>query len=328
MEDNKLKRKRNDAACVWRAGAITAAAVGLILGLVAFAIGGINLEYSLYFFALLPLLVGMIASGVLSIWGYFGFDKHLGAGLVACVLLSFGLLVFSFEGAICLLMAAPLILISMFVGSAIGCAIYNYIDDFKRQRMNVAVLILALPFVSVLNQQLAPPPQKNTTSTAIIIDAPANKIWPYLNNLPDIPAPNELLFRAGVAHPVSTRTLGSGVGAERHCELSTGDMPEVITRYEPNKLLEFKVLKTPPSMIEMNPFGEVHAAHLEGFYECRIGRFELIPLADGRTKVVGTSVYEHRFGPRWYWTLWTDKIVHDVHLRVLREVKKRAEAEG
>ncbi len=308
------------------AGALSALLVSLTWLLFKWNADEVLQHYSFLLFLLSPILQGFIASIIAIKLGLSKLDHKISAGILGTFLMMAAMLAFAVEGVICLMMALPLTILGVLIGSAIAHGISACLEARRAYRIKVSIALAALPAIPLIDSMLIPEPEVHSASTSIIINATPEEIWPYLNNLPNIPAPSEWLFKAGVAHPLSTRTVGSGVGAERHCVLSTGDMPEIITKWEVNRLLEFKVLKTPPSMKELNPFGEVHAGHLEGFYNSRVGRFQLIPLPDGRTKVIGTSIYDHSFGPSWYWSLWTDKIVHDVHLRVLREVKKRAEA--
>ncbi|MBC8066272.1 MAG: hypothetical protein H7Y17_15685 [Chlorobia bacterium] len=102
-------------------------------------------------------------------------------------------------------------------------------------------------------------------------------------------------------------------------------MRETISELVAGKRLVFKMHNTPPSMKEWNPFGEVHAPHLDGYYESLEGSFDLIPLPGGKTLLRGTSIYQHRYRPVTYWSWWTDKIVGEVQLSVMEEVKRRAE---
>lgn len=111
----------------------------------------------------------------------------------------------------------------------------------------------------------------------------------------------------------------------RLCRLSTGDMPEVIEEVRANRYLRFRVLKTPASMRELNPFGEVNSPHLHGYYTSKKGEFRLTPLPGGRTLLEGSSRYECRIYPAIYWNLWTDTIVDRVHLSVMQEIRRRAE---
>jgi hypothetical protein len=109
------------------------------------------------------------------------------------------------------------------------------------------------------------------------------------------------------------------------CRLSTGDMPEVIDSFEPGRRLGFKVIESPACMVETSPYGQIQTKHLKGYFECRRGQFLLVPLPGNRTRLIGTTWYESRYAPDAYWTLWNDTIVEQVHQRVMREVKRRAE---
>jgi uncharacterized protein YndB with AHSA1/START domain len=174
-------------------------------------------------------------------------------------------------------------------------------------------LIAIVPFFLVADSLTGGKATVEFQSSEIVIDAPAEQVWPYLSNLPSVKS-DFWMFRAGVAHALRVSTKAPIAGSERECVLSTGVMHETITEWVPNRRLAFKVLSTPPSMREMNPFGEVHAAHLRGWYESLEGSFTLVPLPDGRVKLIGASRYQHKFRPVSYWNLWTDKIVREIQL--------------
>jgi len=55
------------------------------------------------------------------------------------------------------------------------------------------------------------------------------------------------------------------------------------------------------------------------------GEFLPTPLPGGRTRLQGTTWYR-RMWPAGYWRLWCDAVVHRIHLRVLRHIKRLAEA--
>ena len=131
-----------------------------------------------------------------------------------------------------------------------------------------------------------------------------------------------------MAHPVETYVIGEGgVGAERICRLSTGDMPERITVWKPEQELQFVVLDTPATMREATFFGrELEAAHLHGTYTSLEGGFRLEALPNGQTRLTGNSRYLLTITPASYWNLWTRQIVSQVQLRVMNHVKAKAEA--
>lgn len=231
------------------------------------------------------------------------------------------LLLIAAEGVICLVLAAPLVIPLHAFGYYLGSEI------MAAKRTYTMVTIIPLLLVGmVVNARQTPSAEVRTETTTIDIDASPEKIWPLLFDLPSIAPPAHILFRAGVAHPTATHSAGRFVGAARECVLTTGTMNERIVALEPGKRLKFEVLNTPPPMKELNPFGEVDAPHLHGCYIVHSGEFQLIPLANGRTRLLGTSVYSFKIYPAPYWALWTDTVVEQIHLRVMSEIKARAEA--
>ncbi len=225
------------------------------------------------------------------------------------------------EGMICILMAFPIGYVTTLLGALLGGSL-----PIGPRGSRVSVSLLALsPLLLVYEAHQSIEPSLNAVTTTIIVNAPPERIWPYLVNLDPIQSTDNYLFKAGVAHPLSTHTNGGGVGAARFCELSTGEMPERISVWQPGQLLVFDMLSTPACMKELNPFGPVHSGHLFHYFEWHEGRFQLIPLGSMKTEIVGTSTFDHHLGPSWYWSLWTIYIVHRVHSSVLEEIKRKAE---
>jgi hypothetical protein len=79
-------------------------------------------------------------------------------------------------------------------------------------------------------------------------------------------------------------------------------------------------------MREWSPW-RIHPPHLEGFLVSEAGQFRLIALAGGRTRLEGTTWYRHHLWPTSYWRLWSDYLIHRIHLRVLNHVKRLSEME-
>jgi uncharacterized membrane protein YhaH (DUF805 family) len=91
--------------------------------------------------------------------------------------------------------------------------------------------------------------------------------------------------------------------------------------------LAFRVESNPAPMEEWTPYPHIHPPHLEGHFLSRKGEFLLEPMPDGGTRLIGTTWYEHKLWPDAYWRVWSDSIIHTIHLRVLRHVKSLSEAE-
>ena len=108
---------------------------------------------------------------------------------------------------------------------------------------------------------------------------------------------------------------------------STGQFQEPITAWNAPTLLKFDVEKYPPPMKEWSPFSNIHPPHLDNFLVSKGGEFRLTALPNGRTRLEGTTWYQHHMWPAAYWRLWSDSILHKIHRRVLNHVKNLSEAD-
>ena len=141
----------------------------------------------------------------------------------------------------------------------------------------------------------------------------------------DLPEPTEWIFHTGIAYPIRARIEGSGPGAIRRCEFSTGPFVEPIQVWDEPRLLQFSVTQNPAPMEEWTPYKNIHPKHLDNFLVSRQGQFLLVPLAGGRTRLEGTTWYTHNLWPAVYWQVWSDFIIHRIHERVLVHIKRLAE---
>jgi len=141
-----------------------------------------------------------------------------------------------------------------------------------------------------------------------------------------MPAPDELVFRLGIAYPRYARIEGTGVGATRYCVFSTGAFVEPITAWEPGRRLAFDVTRSPAPLRELTPYAHVTPPHLDGYLAARRGEFRLIALPHGRTRLEGRTWYRLRMGPEGYWQLYGDYLIHRIHGRVLEHIRQLSEA--
>jgi Polyketide cyclase / dehydrase and lipid transport len=168
-------------------------------------------------------------------------------------------------------------------------------------------------------------PSAYAVKTTIEIAAPSENVWQKLINLSQFPAPHEWYFHTGLAYPTSARIDGIGPGATRYCEFSAGSVVETIEVWNAPHILHFRVTETPAPMRERNPFGEISPKHLHGYKLSHQGEFHLTPLTGNRTLLEGTSRYQHGLWPVQYWRLWSDAVVHRIHLRVFQEIRRLSE---
>ena len=276
------------------------------------------------------LFVGMPFSMGLAVVVLFGMARPQGFGacmlvcMVATSLAGLGVMVFALEGAICLLMAAPIGYFLAFLGGVIGYVIQ--IRPWSAQHSPLVLLLLALALPALMAAESAAPeePDFMEVSSAVDIDAPPAEVWRRVVSFPELPEPDDWVFHTGVAYPVRADITGRGPGAERRCVFSTGAFVEPIDVWDEPRRLAFRVAEQPEPMHEWSPY-TIHPPHLDGYLVSRRGEFRLIPLDGGRTRLEGSTWYTNRMWPDFYWRLWSDAIIHRIHLRVLNHIKSLAE---
>jgi hypothetical protein len=297
----------------------------LSVSLIVFSTLGLNL-YGWTLFVLVPFLIGFISEVLYIRHNPEGsFKKGLLVATAALALAGAGLILFAVEGAICLIMAFPLAFPLTLAGVAVGYSLHR---RFWNRRPSPALLLL-LPLMAplLMGAEAAAPrqPPVYRVRTAVEIDAPPEAVWRNVVSFRELPPPDEWLFQTGLAYPVRAEIRGTGVGAVRTCQFSTGPFVEPIEVWDEPRLLRFRVTANPPSLQELSPYGAIHPPHVQGFLVSKQGQFRLVRLPGGRTRLEGTTWYQHGLYPAGYWRLWSDWIIHRIHLRVLEHVKRLSE---
>lgn len=280
--------------------------------------------YAFGLFIWLPFVMG-VSSTIL-----FGYDnlttksECLKISFLTLLIFCIGLLAFAFEGVICIAMAAPIGILTTWLGFLVGWQI-----NIKRQSKNVpttmTILILSIP--TLLSFEYV---TKSTDEpikpiiTTIEINASPETVWKNVIEFPQLKEPTEFIFRTGIAYPINAKIKGQGVGAVRYCNFSTGSFVEPITVWDEPHILKFDVVDQPEPMKELS-FYDLHPNHLHGYFVSKHGQFKLTALSNGHTLLEGTTWYYNKIRPTEYWTLWSDFIVHKIHERVLRHIKTQCE---
>jgi len=282
-------------------------------------------DYGWSIFVGLPFCMGFFAALI------HGFHEPRSVGrciLVAnftMMLVGLGFLFLAWDGLICIVMAAPIGCVVATVGGVMGFVIQR--QFFRRDdspRLLCSLIVLA-PLAMGIEHAVPPALPLLAVKTSVIVNAPPAKVWKHVISFSDLPPPKELIFKLGVAYPNRAAIFGHGKGAVRHCNFSTGPFVEPIEVWDEPCLLKFSVTENPEPMQEWTPYREIHPAHLDGYLESKAGQFRLVPLADGRTLLEGTTWYQHRLWPAAYWQIWSDQIIHTIHTRVLYHVKELSE---
>ncbi len=280
-------------------------------------------DYAFGLFVWLPFVIG---AGATMIYGYNNNISRANLVLnsqLALLIFCCGLLTFAWEGIICIIMAAPVGVIFTWIGSRIG---YTLIRSKIKGNAPAAIIILmaSVPAFMGFEHSVVVKDEARAVTTSIEISAPPEKVWQNVVAFPQLKEPEEFIFKTGIAYPINATIDGRSVGAIRHCNFSTGSFTEPITVWDEPHLLRFSVSDQPETMKELS-FYDIHPNHLHGFWVSKQGQFKLTALANGHTLLEGTTWYVNKIKPGIYWSVWSDYIVHKIHLGVLEHIKRQAE---
>lgn len=325
LENHALKRIIPESTL---GSAIMALFITSLLGLgaVLLSVKTVLSVYGFGLFVALPFCLGLVS---VLLHGYH--EPRTLASCLTVAVLSIGLLALllfglAVEGLICLLMAAPIGLCLALIGGLVGYWIQRKRWNHLQTQTTFGAILLFVPLLMGAEGLKPQEPPLLRVSTQIEINAPPETVWRFLASFPTLPPPTEWPFRVGIAYPLRSTVQGSGLGARRECQFSSGQFIEPIRLWEENRRLVFTISGAPPVMEEMSPYGHIHTRHIDGqYFQAQDAEFVLTPLANGHTLLTGTSRYRNRMWPVAYWRLWSDAIVHQIHVRVFRHIKQLSE---
>jgi len=283
------------------------------------------LSYGAGLFVGMPFCLGMVS---VLIYGYRQ-RRTFGQSILIClysvIVAGVALMAFAFEGAICLIMAAPLAVILALLGGIIAHAILRSAWWKQDSDKLICTVILAIPSLIGLEHLNAPEAPLLCVRTAVEVKATPETVWRHVVSFTELAPPKDWLFQIGIAYPIRAEIRGHGAGAVRLCQFSTGPFVEPIEVWDEPRLLKFSVTANPAPLEEWTPYRHLDPPHLHGFLVSQGGQFLLTKNPDGSTHLEGTTWYRHHMWPASYWQIWSDLIIHRIHQRVLDHVKNLAE---
>jgi uncharacterized membrane protein YhaH (DUF805 family) len=308
------------------ASAVMAVALTALLAMLAARLGtAIFKDYGWSIFVGLPFCMGFLSTLIHSFHEERSLKRCLAVANATVLLVGAGMLLFAVEGIVCLIMAAPIAFFVATIGGILGYAVQKTFWWRTDSSKLFCSVILLMPLLMGLEHAAPPDLPLLEVKSSVVVKAPPEKVWRHVVSFSELPPPQEMIFKLGIAYPVHAEIAGRGPGAIRHCNFSTGPFVEPIEVWDEPRLLKFSVTENPEPMQEWTPYRHVHPAHLNGYLQSNAGQFRLIPLPDGSTLLEGTTWYYHRLWPADYWRVWSDYIIHTIHLRVLNHVKELSE---
>lgn len=226
-------------------------------------------DYTFGLFIWLPAVLGALSTMI------YGFQNVVDRKVLRNIsyatlgVFSLGLLTFAMEGIICILMAAPVGLLFVYIGHWIGYAI---IKSKMSGNTPAAMILLSLsiPALTSFEHAVKVKYDLRLVITSIEINAPIETVWKNVIHFSPLDDPKEFIFKSGIAYPISAQIDGVGVGAIRHCNFSSGSFSEPITVWNEPNLLKFDVKNQPEPLKEIS-FYDIHPNHLHGYWVSQKG---------------------------------------------------------
>ena len=280
-------------------------------------------DYGLSLFVGGPFIVGLITTSTYNKKGKQSLLSNFAVILFSCIFSGGTILILALEGILCLTMFAPFAILLACIGGFLG---YHLVQGSIGQYISLFLGIILLPLMAISEPETIPPIRE--IETTITIQAPPEIVWKNVIAFEDLPTINEWFFEMGIAYPIRAKIEGSGVGAIRYCEFSTGAFVEPITHWEAPKRLSFDVISQPPTMKEwglLDSADKIYAPHITESVQSHRGEFKLSSTDENNTILQGSTWYHIELQPYFYWQWYSDFLIHAIHYRVLNHIKHLSE---
>lgn len=277
------------------------------LAFMAIGFGFVLLDLSalgIAFFCFLPIAIG-IASGMLpdrkqAIWG-------VGASLVVFSII---LLATEAEGVVCLVMAAPILLLAIIIGTLIG----NYI---RRKKGDQSLKVTLLPFLVFVianffevfsGNQMMP----SSVSTTVELAATKSEVYDAIIAVDTVDVATNFLHKVGLPTPRKCILSEAKVGGHRFCEFEQGHILETIVELRQDEYLRMDVTEC---KLEKN----------RSWLKFDEDIYTIKKKENGKTAITRTTTYFSTLKPRFYWEFMEAITINSEHDFVFRNLKKDVE---
>ena len=231
------------------------------------------------------------------------------------------------EGAICIVMALPAMLIMASIGGLCEAAV-RALKARRGQRTFACAGVVLLPLLtSGVESRLGAPEAVRTVATAIDVAAGPGRVWPEIAQVRRINKDElrpSLFHRIGFPRPVEATLHGSGTGAVRHARFEKGVLfIERVTAWEPDRRLAFTIKADTPH-IPSTTLDE-HVTIGGRYFDMLTGEYAIEPLGAGRVRIHLASRYRLATSFNFYSGVWCDAVLRSIQESILEILKTRAE---
>lgn len=305
-------------------------ALALVIALSAFVLfsasrAGSVWFASLWFLALLPALLCALIC-------YIGDpDRTRTSGfywlvpLALCGIVCLASIFVLHEGVICLVMLAPVWLVSGWIGA------FAMRSQRHRRGRALESSFLIIPLVAAMVEAQIPIPHETVTlSRSVMVQAAPEEIWRYAVSSRDIDGQEGRWTithdMIGMPRPRESSVAGNGVGAVRTAYWGEHvNFEEHIVEWEPARRLGWRFNFTNSSVQD---YTDKHISPDGEFLKIDSGEYVLRPVSDNVTELTLTTRYVAKTHINPYAKLWGELMLGDIQENVLTIIKDRAERDA
>ncbi len=232
---------------------------------------------------------------------------------------------FKWEGRICLVFAAPIMLLFGMLGGLAARIVWGKFGNGSPGRMSA----FAVPLLLLLIEAHVPNPYEiRTVRTEILIHGSANAVWRNIKSVRLI-QPTELpqswVGKVGFPRPLAATLSHDGVGGVRQASFSGGLVfTETVNRWEPERDLRFSIRANTDS-IPKSTLDE-HVTIGGAFFDVLDGEYTLEERPEGILLHLSSQErLSTHVNP--YAGVWTDAVMTAIQKQILVVIRERTESE-
>ncbi|AOP35022.1 hypothetical protein A0128_14910 [Leptospira tipperaryensis] len=318
MESSKSSFYARRTLGFWTLGIVIVLLLFFLISAPFFALSG---AYGAALFIAIPFSIGILIAFARAFHSKATLGQIFSLTALPGAILLLGFLFIGQEGFICVLMALPLAYLPLLIGAWIGYQIQNRVWS----KYLVVLIVLFCNISAHVFDLKDSSSQTNEIKTSIVVRSSAPKIWIQITSPFTFGEAENFFFRHGVSYPVSMEVIQKDGVSFLNCEYTNGTTSALIEELVPNKTMKFKFPSPQVTMKETSFYGKVEPKHIRGKIWASFGEFQLIPISEEEVKIVATTRYVNGLGPKFYWKLWSDYLIDEMHLHVLQKIKLNAE---
>ncbi|EMY78686.1 hypothetical protein LEP1GSC060_0584 [Leptospira weilii serovar Ranarum str. ICFT] len=287
----------------------------------------LNGEYGAVLFITFPFSIGLLTGFIISL--YTKDTKRvlpkifyaMAATVVTVVISILVFLSYGKEGVICIVMAFPLVYVPLLLGALFG----SYIQKRIWSKYFLILMILLFNVSAHVYDRNDQKFEEHEVETWIEVNSSKKEVWDRITSPFEFGEAENFFLRNGVSYPISMRIEEQNGNRLLYCVYTNGTTSANVDSFLDREKISFTFPEPQVTMKETSFYGEVEPKHIRGKIWAVFGEFRLVEVSENKTKVVATTGYVNNLGPKFYWELWEDYLLDEVHRHVLVKIKNRVE---